>query len=211
MRLKSYFAQSIGEAIESARLELGPEAMLLNSRKTSPEQSYLGEFEVVFGVTGNPPAQKKSAPAEPPVSSKLSTAKRIFPELVASSSPEPSGSEEQASLAAKLAGSKRIFGELALPDARQHQLAKIEAPAVIEAAIAKPVSTETVTIEAENAAIVETDARVATKPLFPKLSVPAPTASTPASDNSVVTAPKPPAPEVPAAPPEASQKQAPEI
>src|SRR3954471_18355163 len=88
MRLKSYFAQSIGDAIESARLELGPEAMLLNSRKTSPEQSYLGEFEVVFGIAGNPPAHKKFAPSERLVSSRLSSAKRIFPELVAAELPE---------------------------------------------------------------------------------------------------------------------------
>jgi flagellar biosynthesis protein FlhF len=83
MRLKSYFAQSIGDAIESARQELGPEAMLLNSRKTSPEQSYLGEFEVVFGVAGNPPVAKKPAqPAERPVASKLLSATRIFPDLI---------------------------------------------------------------------------------------------------------------------------------
>src|SRR3954453_17104200 len=88
MRLKSYFAQSIGEEIESARQELGPEAMLLNSRKTSSEQSYLGEFEVVFGIAGNPPAPKKAASAERSVVSKLSSAKRIFPDLVPVEEPE---------------------------------------------------------------------------------------------------------------------------
>src|SRR5438128_10972806 len=94
MRLKSYFAQSIGHAIESARLELGPDAMLLNSRKTSADQNYLGEYEVVFGITGNPPAPKKSALAERPVSTKLSGTKRIFPELVAPAAPEPVSFEE---------------------------------------------------------------------------------------------------------------------
>src|SRR5947199_8096114 len=111
MRLKSYFAQSIGEALESAREELGPDAMLLNSRKTSPEQSYLGEYEVVFGITGNPPAAKKTAPAERPVSSKLSSAKRIFPELVAAEEPELGDPEFSVSLTTTSA-MNRIFPEL---------------------------------------------------------------------------------------------------
>lgn len=54
MRLKSYYAASVAEAIENARLELGPEAMLLNSRELGPDQRHLGAFEVVFGITGEP-------------------------------------------------------------------------------------------------------------------------------------------------------------
>ena len=50
MKLKSYFAGSVQEAIERARQELGPDAMLLNSRKISAEQRHLGAYEVVFGV-----------------------------------------------------------------------------------------------------------------------------------------------------------------
>ena len=62
MTLKSYFALSVDAAIERARLELGPEAMLLNSRKLSPEQSHLGAYEVVFGITGET-LQRRPAPA----------------------------------------------------------------------------------------------------------------------------------------------------
>jgi flagellar biosynthesis protein FlhF len=51
MRLKSYFAASVQEAIDKARTELGPEAMLLNSKKIAPEQRHLGAYEVVFGLT----------------------------------------------------------------------------------------------------------------------------------------------------------------
>ena len=51
MRIKSYFADSVQEAIERARVELGQDAMLLNSKKTEPELRNLGEFEVVFGVS----------------------------------------------------------------------------------------------------------------------------------------------------------------
>ena len=48
MRLKSYFAGTVEAAMELAREELGPDAMLVHSRKTTPETRYLGEYEVVF-------------------------------------------------------------------------------------------------------------------------------------------------------------------
>src|SRR5918912_533581 len=73
MRLKSYFAESVQDAIDQARSELGPEAMLLNSKKIAPEQQHLGAYEVVFGITEEPllrkPAPVAPAPAieEPPV------------------------------------------------------------------------------------------------------------------------------------------------
>ena len=60
MRLKSYFAASVAEAIENARVDLGPEAMLLNSRDTAPEQRHLGSYEVVFGITGEPLLPRRS-------------------------------------------------------------------------------------------------------------------------------------------------------
>ncbi len=63
MRLKSYFAGSVGEAIEKARVELGPEAMLLNSKKIAPEQRHLGDYEVVFGITEEPLLRKSAAPS----------------------------------------------------------------------------------------------------------------------------------------------------
>ena len=52
MRIKSYFADSVQEAIEKARIELGPEAMLMNSKKTDFELRALGSVEVVFGLPG---------------------------------------------------------------------------------------------------------------------------------------------------------------
>ncbi len=64
MKLKSYFSASVGEAIERARQELGADAMLLNSRKLAAEQKHLGSYEVVFGVTGELAASKKT-PAVP--------------------------------------------------------------------------------------------------------------------------------------------------
>jgi len=48
--VKSYFAASVVEAMERARLELGPDALLMNTREAPPEARHLGECEVVFGV-----------------------------------------------------------------------------------------------------------------------------------------------------------------
>jgi flagellar biosynthesis protein FlhF len=50
MKIKSYFAPTIQEAMEKARVELGPEAMLVSSKKSAPEAVRLGAYEVVFAV-----------------------------------------------------------------------------------------------------------------------------------------------------------------
>ncbi len=47
MRLKSFFANTIEEAIRLARHELGPDAMLVNSKRTTVEARHLGFYEVV--------------------------------------------------------------------------------------------------------------------------------------------------------------------
>jgi flagellar biosynthesis protein FlhF len=64
MRLKSYFADSLQEAIEKARVDLGPEAMLVSSRQTSADLRDLGSYEVVFGVDGAS-AKKEPKPELP--------------------------------------------------------------------------------------------------------------------------------------------------
>jgi flagellar biosynthesis protein FlhF len=48
MRIKSYFARSVEDALAMARQELGPEAMLVTTRHAPPEARHLGDFEVVF-------------------------------------------------------------------------------------------------------------------------------------------------------------------
>jgi len=65
MRIKSYFAGSVQEAIESARAELGSEAMLLHSKKTEWELRSLGAYEVVFGVSAAPLASPGAETAGP--------------------------------------------------------------------------------------------------------------------------------------------------
>src|ERR1700680_3454330 len=51
MRLKSFFADTIEEAIQRAHRDLGPEAMLVNSKITAPESRHLGAYEVVCAVS----------------------------------------------------------------------------------------------------------------------------------------------------------------
>src|ERR1039458_5892441 len=48
MRIKSYYANSVEDGIGMARTELGPDAMLVSSRRTSPETRHLGDYEVVI-------------------------------------------------------------------------------------------------------------------------------------------------------------------
>lgn len=47
MRLKSYFADTIEEAISQARHEMGSDAMLVNSKRSGTEARHLGIYEVV--------------------------------------------------------------------------------------------------------------------------------------------------------------------
>jgi flagellar biosynthesis protein FlhF len=67
VKIKSYFADSVQAAIESARAELGSDAMLLNSKKTEVELRSLGAYEVVFGVASE--ASKTAEPEAPEPSS----------------------------------------------------------------------------------------------------------------------------------------------
>ncbi|HUA20079.1 MAG TPA: hypothetical protein VMB25_15125 [Bryobacteraceae bacterium] len=69
MRIKSYFAGSVEQAIQEARQELGQEAMLITSRRSAPESRHLGTYEVVFGVTASaaaPSSALRPKPKTPP-------------------------------------------------------------------------------------------------------------------------------------------------
>jgi flagellar biosynthesis protein FlhF len=54
MKLKSYFADTIEEAISLARREMGPEAMLVNSKRSNAEARHLGACEVVCAAEVEP-------------------------------------------------------------------------------------------------------------------------------------------------------------
>ncbi|BDC52039.1 flagellar biosynthesis protein FlhF [Bryobacterales bacterium F-183] len=60
MRLKTYFTSSVNEAIARARQELGPDALLVHSKRTSGENLSLGSYEVVFALQS---AQQPSSAA----------------------------------------------------------------------------------------------------------------------------------------------------
>src|SRR5579863_9250043 len=63
LHVKSYFASSFQEAMKQAQREMGPDALLLNSRETLPEARHLGAWEVVFGASQDPVRQ--TATSEP--------------------------------------------------------------------------------------------------------------------------------------------------
>jgi flagellar biosynthesis protein FlhF len=72
MRIKSYYSRTVEDAIAVARQELGPGAMLVQSRRTLPEAQHLGEYEVVF-VTDAPGAQPPHPESAPPTVDRVSS------------------------------------------------------------------------------------------------------------------------------------------
>lgn len=92
MRMKSFFAPTVQDAVEQARIELGPDALLVNSRKAPPEAQGMGEYEVVFAVLpGGAEAtsesavetstEAKTAPAEDPVLRELARLRKQMEEM----------------------------------------------------------------------------------------------------------------------------------
>jgi flagellar biosynthesis protein FlhF len=65
MRIKSFFAKTVDEAMTQARTQLGAEAMLLNTRKTPPQDGQPGGYEVVFGTIDEEPPVAQAPPAKP--------------------------------------------------------------------------------------------------------------------------------------------------
>src|SRR5579884_3427044 len=63
MRIKSYFTNAISDAVQTARKEMGEDAMLMETRKTGPGSAHLGAYEVVFGLNGIEPASAPLARA----------------------------------------------------------------------------------------------------------------------------------------------------
>lgn len=63
MKIKSYFAPSVAAALALARQELGPEAVLLETRPAPAEAAHLGRYEVIFGTPPSSHASAQQAPA----------------------------------------------------------------------------------------------------------------------------------------------------
>ncbi|MBZ5611680.1 MAG: hypothetical protein LAP38_25750 [Acidobacteriia bacterium] len=69
MRLKSFFADTVEQAISLARREMGPDAMLVHSKRSSAEAQRLGAYEVVCAVAADQAHERgtsESIPAAPP-------------------------------------------------------------------------------------------------------------------------------------------------
>ena len=86
MRMKSYFVASVEAAVEQARQELGPDALLVNTRKAPPEARHLGEYEVVFAVLPQSAGEAVAAEARPsepgdPVMCELTRLRRQVEEM----------------------------------------------------------------------------------------------------------------------------------
>ncbi len=56
MHVKSFFAATVEDALAAGSRELGPEALLVQSRKAPPEARHLGAYEVVLALASPPPA-----------------------------------------------------------------------------------------------------------------------------------------------------------
>jgi flagellar biosynthesis protein FlhF len=80
MKIKSYFADSVEQAIQEARQELGTEAMLITSRRSSPETRSLGAYEVVFGLTA-PSGRQRPAGRPADLSSELQNLRTQLQEI----------------------------------------------------------------------------------------------------------------------------------
>lgn len=90
MRIKSYYAHAVEDAMSMARQELGSDAMLINTRKAPPEARHLGDYELVF-ATDLPPAEGSGA----------------HPEDHASGAPMPTGPQPGERLAHEVADLKK--------------------------------------------------------------------------------------------------------
>jgi len=86
MRLKTYFVDTVEEALLRARGEFGEEAMLVHSKRASADAEHLGRYEVVFAAqqTGKPSQVPRSPiavtptdlPRKPPARSALPVVER---------------------------------------------------------------------------------------------------------------------------------------
>ena len=72
MKIKSYFAPSVEQAMQKAREDLGADAVLITSRQAPPDTRHLGAYEVVFGLMPQD-VQPAGAQALPSLNSELQT------------------------------------------------------------------------------------------------------------------------------------------
>jgi flagellar biosynthesis protein FlhF len=77
--MKSYFANSFRVAMEQARKELGPDAMLVTTRTAALEARHLGEYEVVFAAELPTPRAPLEGQERTPATSSESSKRASLP------------------------------------------------------------------------------------------------------------------------------------
>jgi len=112
--VKSFFAESVQSAMEHARVELGPDALLPNSREAPPEARHLGDYEVVFGACSERPAW-----------------------------PAPSLADGVEALRRQVEEIRELLGGVTAPTAVQRSHGEVVAQALIEAGVEPALARET--------------------------------------------------------------------
>jgi flagellar biosynthesis protein FlhF len=79
IRVKSYFATCVTDAMDMARKELGPDALWLDSRPAPPEARHLGALEVIFGETAE--IARKESPASSVASAEIDDLRKRMEEI----------------------------------------------------------------------------------------------------------------------------------
>jgi flagellar biosynthesis protein FlhF len=141
MRIKSFFATSVEQAIQAARQELGADAMLITSRRSSPEARNLGAYEVVFGLP-TPSTRPRAAAPSADLSSELESLRAQLQEikstLQGARSLEPAAPQQASSDAEELFGqlvaldlSRNVARDLVSAAARLREQVSEERPAAV--------------------------------------------------------------------------------
>lgn len=138
MKLKSFFAGSVEEALSDARREFGPEAVLVQSRRTGPDARQFGEYEVVCALL--PEDEGTSAPA---------------PARTERSAKEPGSSTDVQRLTGELGELKRCMQRLQTSIALAGTVSVPGAPAQVREVLASLLASE---VEAELAQQIVGDA-----------------------------------------------------
>jgi flagellar biosynthesis protein FlhF len=120
MKIKSYFANTVEDAMAMARREMGPEAMLVNSRKSSPDARHLGAYEVVF-VTDMPASEAGELPGGAPAPAGLPARRGTGDQL----------SQQVADLKKELEGMRRTITRSALPPPAWREMSQEGADAYV--------------------------------------------------------------------------------
>ncbi len=76
MRIKSYFAATVEDAVAQARQELGAEAMLVSTSRAPAEARHLGDYEVVFASIAPPPEEHQQEAVQDRLAAQVAELKR---------------------------------------------------------------------------------------------------------------------------------------